>query len=308
MRRGLLVVAFVLCWAFPATAQNFNVASGGAPRSQLNFDFLGSNEYLLLNRFKESDGWAYNDNSGHPAPTEMDGLGYPLYGSTAQTKGVKRSFFNPAQNELATNYVATWVGGANLQFDDQDATNSVAACTGTITGSNECSNTGCSPAQGYFLGTSLTITSASSCNFVQGQPVSAARANFTATSSGSNLSVSSVTGTIVIGSVLFGPGVPVGTTIISGSGNNWVTNQPTFANGDSLVTSQTYVNPFGTPTIITNTNGNTGTGTYTVNYSQTVGSSGSPVTIYPGGRMEVAVTSENSSSGRKSHGWPASRP
>ena len=32
MRRGLLVAAFILCWAFPATAQNFNVPSGGQYR------------------------------------------------------------------------------------------------------------------------------------------------------------------------------------------------------------------------------------------------------------------------------------
>lgn len=55
------------------------------------------------------------------------------------------------------------------------------------------------------------------------------------------------------------------------------------------------VNTFGTPTIITSLNSNSGTCTgctYTVNFSQTVGSSGSPVNIYPGGRLEFTTTGQ----------------
>jgi hypothetical protein len=51
---------------------------------------------------------------------------------------------------------------------------------------------------------------------------SAPTSSFTGTLSGTSLTVSGVTGTISTGSVLVGTGVPVGTTIVSGSGSSWV--------------------------------------------------------------------------------------
>ena len=53
------------------------------------------------------------------------------------------------------------------------------------------------------------------------------------------------------------------------------------------------VTKFGTPTIITARGTRTGgTATYTVNFSQTIGSSGRPATFYPGGRVEMSVSAE----------------
>ena len=59
---------------------------------------------------------------------------------------------------------------------------------------------------------------------------------------------------------------------------------------------------FGTPTIITGMSGSSdcprctgagGTGTYLVNFSQTVGSSGNPISINPGGRFEVSISGQH---------------
>ena len=288
-----------------AIAQNLHVPSSGLPRSELVPGFLGGKEYMLLNRVKEIQTWSYGDHSGHPAPAELDGLGYPLAGTTSAMKGVTTSVGIPPQFEYPTDYVETWVGGGQVSLNDQQGTSTVVQCIG-VTGSASCDNRPCTAAQGYISDRTLTITSASSCKFAQGQPISAARATFTATASGVKLVVShlGLAGTIAVPSYIFGPGIPNGTTIInqqSGTPNGagaYTTSQSTYANGDSIVSSQTYVTPFGTPTIITNTDGNTGTGTYKLNFANpTIGSSRSPVLIYPGGRMEVAVTNETPSNG-----------
>ena len=76
------------------------------------------------------------------------------------------------------------------------------------------------------------------------------------------------------------------TTAPAGTGCGLVVGQPVSGAGVT-------VTKFGTPTIITaKGTGTGGIGTYTVNFSQTIGSSGSPATFYPGGRVEMTVTAE----------------
>jgi len=72
-----------------------------------------------------------------------------------------------------------------------------------------------------------------------------------------------------------------------GNGNcNLVVGQPISGSGIE-------VTKFGTPTIITaRGTGAGGTGTYTLNFSQTVGNSTRPVTFHPGGRLELSVSGE----------------
>jgi hypothetical protein len=235
----MLRLFVTLCGLFisgSAVAQSFYVPSGGAPRSQVNLNFFDSGEYKMLNRLK-SGVWVWSDNSGFPGPLDLDANGNPIYSATNVAHGgVKATqLVMPSQAQKPGNYVVTWTGPAATLLADQSGSSVGAKCTGVQSGGGNqtCVNSGCSTAQGYFVGTTLNITSPSSCNFVQGQPVS-------------------------------GVGV--------------------------------FANQFGTPTIITNTNGNTGIGAYTVNFSQTLGSVGSPITIIPGGRNEVTAGAENTTS------------
>lgn len=298
-------IATVVSIAFFATmvgasAQQVFVASGGVARSEFVPNFLGSTEHIFLNRAKENQEWVYRDNSSEPGPTELDVNGYPLYGATGFShSGFYSVFTTYSQAERPGHYVETWTGGANVQLNNKQVTSqSFVACTGTISG-QACNNEGCSAAQGYLSGGNLVITVASSCNFVQGQPVSGTTATLIVTSwIGTTLTVSSVSGTVLSGMFLTGRGAPNMVTLTQVSGTPggagiYTTSAPPespVANGDFLSATQLAVNKFGVPTIITNTNGNTGVGTYAVNFSQTVGSSGIPVTINPGGRGEFAVT------------------
>ena len=123
---------------------------------------------------------------------------------------------------------------------------------------------------GYISGTTLYITNSSTATLYTGMVLASGSsitsgttitgstvASFVATITGTALTVSSVnSGTIAVGMILSGGTVGTGVYIVSGSGNNWVVSiaQPN------------------------NTTATTGR-TYTVGTSQTVGSSGSPLTI-----------------------------
>ena len=304
--RKITIIVVLLFLNLPASAQQAFVYSGGAAQSEMVPTTLQQNEYLMLNRLKEVQGWVYPNVSPYNTvpPSAYDGLGYPLYDPNMATEGGWRTSTQiPPQFEYPTDYIYSWTGGGAVGPSIQSGTITAVSCTGVI-GSNSCDNTGCTAAAGYIVGTTLTVTSGSSCNFVKGQPISAAKGTFTATSAGTNLTVSGtgLAGTIAVPSYLFGPGVPNGTTITAqqsgtaGGAGVYTTSVTTYGNNDGMVASQTYVNYWGTPTIITNTNGNTTTGNYTLNFSNpTIGSSGSPVTIYPGGRVDLTITNEGPS-------------
>lgn len=216
-----------------------------AARSQLNPNFLGDGaEFKLLNALKEGGGWSYGDNLGHPAPSELDANGYPLFGSSIFTThgGVFSIMGLPSQAERAGNYVFVGTGAGTARAFNQNGSSTGAACTGTQSGPGniDCNNSSCTSLTGKIdngggsAGTTLTVTVASSCSLVVGQPIS---------------------------------------------------------NGS------TSVNTFGVPTIITGKSGSAncpsctgtgGTGTYLVNWSQSVASG----SINPGIRNELTSGAE----------------
>src|SRR5882757_6147486 len=64
-------------------------------RSQVNLNFLQiGGDYPFLNCLKNGQRWSYIDNSGPPAPSELDSDGYPL---AISHYGVVTVFFVPTQ-------------------------------------------------------------------------------------------------------------------------------------------------------------------------------------------------------------------
>lgn len=225
-----VVLATVLFCSTAAHTQDFFVSSGGQARSEVVPNFLGGTggEYPFVNAFKGMQLWNYGNN-GNVSPIDLDANGWPIPGSNGFSHtGYKSVITRPTQAVKPGHYVMSAIGNGAISAFDASGSSSTTACNGTASGIS-CDNTACTDAQGYISGTSLTITTASNCNFVQYLPIS-------------------------------GPGITI--------------------------------SQFGVPTIITNTNGHTGLGTYVVNFSQTVGSSGSPVTIHPGIRNEVTAGTE----------------
>lgn len=231
-------------WAilfFCLSANDLGAASHGwaiqpTANSLYNFNFLGAaGEYKTVNRLKEGQGILRGDNSSVP-PTELDSNGYPLPTFNIKSPSVPV----PAQAVRPGHYVATATGAGSVYAFDNTGSTTSAACTGVITSGNNCTNTTCTAAVGGIFGNTLTITVASACPLVVGQPIS-----------GAGITVNALSG-----------GVP---TIITGKSGS--ANCPTCT-------------------------GAGGTGTYLVNFSQTVAGGTS---INPGMRNELVVTGENSS-------------
>lgn len=225
----------------PAFAWTHGSASGAQPtvppaKSQLNPNFFTGGEYIVTNLFRIADRWTYVTGGATATPDELDANGYPLSGATMFSNGggVVRINSVPSQAVKPGNYVVSAAGqGQFLTFDGNSGSSTGAGCTGVASAANNlaCTNTTCTSATGSISGTTLTVTVASSCSLVVGQPI--------------------------------------------GYGN-------------------TTVDDFGVPTIITGKSGSAncpactgtgGTGTYRVNFSQTVASA----SLVPGMRAEITI-------------------
>src|ERR1700733_3067993 len=175
MMKSLVLVCLVLIYGPSGPSY---ASSDGQPRSQVNANALQSgSEYPMLNIAKTMQAWTYFDNAGHPGPLELDANGYPLYGSAGiiHHGGLYSVFSAPSQAERPGNYITTWVGGGRVALFPQGTGARVVSCSTRAFGTSPrayCDNSACSAARGYISGTTLTITSPSSCNFVQGQPIS----------------------------------------------------------------------------------------------------------------------------------------
>jgi hypothetical protein len=206
-------------------------------KSQLNPNFYSSGEYLTTNLLRYADYWTYATGGTPALPTDLDANGYPVNGAAIFTAGsgaVTRINAVPAQAVRPGNYVVSFAGrGTTLSFDQASGGSTSAGCVGTASGTNnlQCNNAACTSATGSISGATLTITAASSCSLVVGQPIT------------------------------------------SGS---------------------TTVEEFGVPTIIIGKSGSAncptctgagGTGTYLVNFSQTVVSGA----LIPGHRAEITI-------------------
>jgi len=159
--------------------------SGGSPvapttppsKSQLNPNFLVSGEYAPTNLMKIGDYWTYVTGGTFALPTDLDVNGYPVPGAAIFTSGngaITRIQTVPSQAVRPGNYLVSWAGrGQTLAFDQSSGASFGAGCVGTASGGNNlaCSNAACTDAVGSIAGTTLTITSASSCNLVVGQPI-----------------------------------------------------------------------------------------------------------------------------------------
>jgi hypothetical protein len=196
----------------------------------LNPAFPNANtDDMFINRWKNG-GVMSNVSGGVSAqPDDVDTNGYLLYANPFGTggSGYKSLMHIPTNYEVTGDWIISATGVGQFTVQGQNVTYGATTTTCVGSSASGCDNTACTDATGYIAGTTLTITAGSSCNFVQGQPVS-------------------------------GAGV--------------------------------FTNQFGTPTIIVNTNGNTTTGNYTINFAQTVGSAGSPITIHPGFFWQYSAT------------------
>jgi hypothetical protein len=187
--RPLLLIAGLIATLFVCAAEarfprgSSSVAS--LARSQLNPNSLGDvpgfGEYKLINALKEGSEWNYADFSGKPAPSELDANGYPLSGANAFSHGgVLSVMVRPSQAERAGNYVFIGTGSGSTSGFDGNGASIGAACTGTQSGNGNqvCDNTACTALTGKIdngsggAGTTLTVTVASSCSLVVGQPIS----------------------------------------------------------------------------------------------------------------------------------------
>jgi hypothetical protein len=196
-----------------------------------------------------------------------------------------------------------------------------------------CSNLSCSNFTGYTTPSPPTLvevtppTGPGTCGtLVPGQPISADPATPIAVSSGtynqSTGAVSSVTASahgIAVGQTFSVVGL-AGTGEVSLLNGNYTavagTSGTTLnfvgpaglgaititASGKGSGIAPVQISPFGTPTIITGAGIAGGTGScpspgtntcYPINFGQTVGNSGSPATLFPGGRLEYSVADEN---------------
>jgi hypothetical protein len=313
------VFAFLLFLTAPLSAQQFYVPnyphslddiSGFSQSSSLDNDYV--------NYIKFSLGW--RNASGFINPANIDQNGTPLNTTGSPQIGVGP----PNAAERPGDYVLSWAGSAKVELGPGAFTQTVQSCTGVTTSSLFCDNTSCSGMQGYIAGTTLFVTASpsvatsASCfpsgGLLVGQPIS----NNSAISSGTYNSTTGAVSLTVGADLGIGPGATIivtgccsGTTTgptaqIDGTFTTTAGTSGTTINftapaglGSITITSggqvqSTTVSKFGTPTIIsaqgTNSGGPCSTGSpcqYTVNFSQTIGSSGDIVNLYPGGRFEV---------------------
>jgi hypothetical protein len=141
---------------------------------------VGSAEYPFINLTKSSGNWHYGDNSSNPGPDELDANGYPIYGAKLFSHGgVYFAVGAPSQAERPGNYVLIWVGSGKFVVRESSygrGTTANVSCssTHTLSGGSACDNSNCSPLTGSISGTTLTVTAASSCKLIVGQPISGA--------------------------------------------------------------------------------------------------------------------------------------
>lgn len=319
MKRLCAFILVLLCSTLTATAWTWGqsgrmVVYQGVANSELVPGNIGyGSDYTFLNLIKTASNW--NVGGGVPSASQTDINGYPL---SISANPFHTLLAAPSQAERPGHYVVRWIGSGSVQLSDNSGSSSYASCTGTVSG-NSCVNSGCSAATGSISGNVLTVTSASSCSLVVGQPISYANTTFTAatynattglvtlTLAGSIGAVPGGTITVLAAGHTYGDSGSASAlngTFAAASGTSGTTLKYTIATGLTMTLGTGYVtlgamSQFGTPTIVTGMSGSAdcpsctgtgGTGTYLLNYSQTVGSGS--VTL--GGRLEVAGNSENS--------------
>jgi hypothetical protein len=110
MKKLIFWLAACLLWCEPSLAASHGIAfssSFNGGKFQLNTNFAGiGGDYPLLNYFQNTSGnWALRDNSGSPAPSDLDQFGYPVNGSNALVShsGVFASVRIPAQVYVGNN-------------------------------------------------------------------------------------------------------------------------------------------------------------------------------------------------------------
>jgi len=133
MKAILTALAFLVC--SPAAAWVHGSASSfNGGKSQLGVNFLQiSNDFAFMNAMKGAQNWTYADNTGKPAPDELDVDGYPTPGANCFSHGgVYTIFYVPLQSERAGNYVATWSGSSTLRTGMSATVLPTATFTGSI--------------------------------------------------------------------------------------------------------------------------------------------------------------------------------
>lgn len=256
-------ILLVLCvFVGPADARN---GIAGRQKAEVSIENPFSFSYNFLNLMKIGLTVFYGDASDNGVqPDELGTNGYPLYGHTApgatgtvgftSHDGYQWKTQSPPQIERPGNYVLTWVGASDVNVVEYGV-GDLSAGDGTAV--------------------FVSCTGTHSAFASSGQ-----QCNNTACTTFDGYTV----GTILTVTATGGAHCPL------------VVGQP--FSGQSVTTT---VTDFGIPTIITGKSGSSncpsctgagGTGTYLINFSQTVGSSGTPVTFRPGGRMEFSITGE----------------
>src|ERR1700733_4730379 len=142
--------------------------------------FMGVNgEYHTLNALKEGSRLQNGSLSGFPTPDEVDGNGYPLFGSNLFSNGgLTTTMSTPSQALRPGHYVVTATGAGVISLAAASATSTSFACTGTATGTS-CSNTACTaltesiaPSGSNGLLTVTFAPTGTGCSLVVEQPIS----------------------------------------------------------------------------------------------------------------------------------------
>ena len=306
IRRLTILILAAALWAQPAFAWTHGSGSGsveGPANSQLT---PGTGvDYVFYNHMKEASLWSTNGGVLVPA-TQLDMNGYPI---STGLGNYFANFFTPSQAERPGHYVQRAIGLGQIN------SGAIVSCTGVIS-SNNCTNSACSLATGSISGLTLTVTipPGSGCGFVVGQTISYANTTFTSATYNSGTGLVTLT---LAGSIGAAPGTTftvlaaghsfgdsgaasaLNGVFTAGSGTSGTTLTYTIATGLTMTLGTGYVtlgamSQFGTPTIIVGKSGSVncpsctgtgGTGTYLVNYAQTVPSG----SITPGIRNEVSL-------------------
>jgi hypothetical protein len=130
----LAAIWLVFCGPASAWVHGSAVTSFNGGKSQIGVNFLQiSNDFAFMNAMKGAQNWTYSDNTGKPAPDELDADGYPVPGANCFSHGgVYTIFYVPLQSERPGNYAATWSGQNTLRTGMSATVLPTATFTGSI--------------------------------------------------------------------------------------------------------------------------------------------------------------------------------
>lgn len=134
--RSITALFALLLAISPASSRVRGTAGSGfnGGKSQIGVNFLQiADDYAFMNAMKGGQNWTYADNTGKPAPDELDADGYPVPGANCFSHGgVYTIFYVPLQSERAGNYVATWSGQNTLRTGMSATVLPTATFTGSV--------------------------------------------------------------------------------------------------------------------------------------------------------------------------------